>query len=259
MASKLFAMVDDSEIMKHPNQDISHEDVMPSKGKDDKFRFDYKNRFLNLEFSIKVLPEVYEPYELDTRKDDPYFPDTYTVDQIHDKKYVYRKKIYIKERSRSNYSDYAASNNTTVPEFEYFLNMFDDYMPFLNAREVSDFPGATDLQRELMLIEYGTPFATDEDVEYQKIYNSYCWGKEHSDELLGGLHLGENSQEFQILNGEEYEYVNQLNDDQHMIWMYGEFAKPYGFNDCFHRMVPQKKDKNKYRYSIIFNLGLEDQ
>ena len=253
MASKLFAMAPNDMLIQLPNTDGGDNNY--------KFRFDFKNEFMTVEFSLKILPDNFIPEELDTRKDDHTFEKSYPLSEIKNKKYVYRKKLYIREKEKVKYQNYVNTTGKAVPEFQYFLNMFDDLKPILEYYEQNAFNGIQNTQRELMLIEYGTPFANDEDIDYQKIYNSYAWGKEHSDELLGGLHLGENSQEFQIQNLQtgDYEYIDEFNTDLYALWMFGEFSKPYGFQDIFHRMVPQSKDKNKFRYSIIFNLGLEGQ
>ena len=162
--------------------------------------------------------------------------------------YVVRKKFYI-------YDWTGEKLGSVTEELDYFIQMHNDFLPVMETGK-GLFP-RDDIKKwlhKLMVIEYSTPKATDENVMEHRAFNTNRFGDSHCDETFAGLHLGENFIEFQAQNivTENWEYVNGLSDSS-MLWMFGEDAQSCDWKSTFHRMIPSPDTKDT-RYSIIFDL-----
>lgn len=162
--------------------------------------------------------------------------------------YVVRKKCYIYDWTGEKL-EYA------MPELKYFIEMHNDFLPIMNEGKKL-FP-RKDIKKwlhKLMVIEYSTPTATDENVMAHREFNTNRFGDSHCDETFAGLHLGENYIEFQAKNtfNGNWEYIDGL-EDSSMLWMFGEDAQSCNWIPTYHRMIPGM-DTLGTRYSIIFDL-----
>jgi len=171
--------------------------------------------------------------------------------------YVVRKKIYIYPWTGEKiHSHMRQGGPFGYSELLYFINMHHDYMPVLESAHslYSDQPIKRFIHK-LMVIEYSTPTATDDNRVEHRAHNTVRFGGEHCDETLAGLHLGENYQEFQARNTltKCYQYIPDLTQGG-MLWMFGEDAERSGWKTTYHRMVPNSDPDLGIRYSIIFDL-----
>lgn len=167
--------------------------------------------------------------------------------------YVQRRKLYIYDWT-SRFTDYFDA----LPELKYFSRMHDVFKPVLeHYRDECFGDQADDWEKnlyKLMIVQYTTPVATDENRVLHRKHNTERFGDDHCDETLGGLHLGENYQEFQVKNPQgKWEFVPGL-DKSNMLWFFGEFSERSGWNPTYHRMTHNRAPKLGTRYSIIFDL-----
>lgn len=169
--------------------------------------------------------------------------------------YTLRKKVYISDKNVQKYE----SSGIKDPVTEYFLEMKRDFDLILKYYYDHFYPGIQEKYEfwtSLMLIEYACPFATKENSIEQRTLNTEIWGPSHCDETLGGIHLGENVQEFQAsFTGEDgpYQYFDELMDNQYMFF-FGEESEKFGHMPTFHRMIPHPTEPSSTRYSIIMDL-----
>lgn len=162
--------------------------------------------------------------------------------------YVVRKKLYI-------YDWTGEKLGKAAKELDYFIQMHNDFLPIMETGKEC-FP-RDDIKKwlhKLMVIEYSTPTATEENVMQHRYFNTIRFGDSHCDETFAGLHLGENFIEFQAKNtiNDEWEYIDGLSDSS-MLWMFGEDAQSCNWKSTYHRMIPSH-DTTDTRYSIIFDL-----
>jgi hypothetical protein len=170
--------------------------------------------------------------------------------------FVQRKKLYLYNWSRDRYLD----QPERCPELEYFMDMHDDYVPVLEHYVNECYSDQNDNVKfhlyKLMVIEYATPTADEENFIEHREHNTDRFGPDHCDETLGGLHLGENYAEFQAQHPKTGEWSNipELTQDK-MLWMFGEHAERSGWTPTYHRMIhnPDPWIEGN-RYSIIFDL-----
>lgn len=167
--------------------------------------------------------------------------------------YVQRRKLYIYDWT-ARYKDYYDA----LPELKYFADMHTAFKPVLEHYKDECFQDqAADWEKnlyKLMVIQYTTPTADDTNRVAHRKHNTERFGDSHCDETLGGLHLGENYQEFQVKNPQgKWEYVPGLvkNDT---LWFFGEFSERSNWNPTYHRMVLNVNPAHGTRYSIIFDL-----
>lgn len=166
--------------------------------------------------------------------------------------YVERRKFYV-------YPWTAEKMLFEDPIIEYFTNMHRDFSPMLNHIYDSCFVNQhADIEKtiyKLMVIQYNTPTATENNVVEHRAHNTNRFGPDHCDETLGGLHLGENYQEFQAQNTltREWEYIPGLTENN-MLWMFGEHSERSNWRPTYHRMIHNSEPQLGTRYSIIFDL-----
>lgn len=259
MTSRLFKHFSNNQLLQNYKGDKKTQIFYP------KLSYYFKNYYINVDMDIQMIPYDFDDY--DDGLESSYISGNILWDNPQQMQYVCRKKIYIKERTKKMYLD-PCCEDYRIPEIWYFINMYNDFSPVLDYYADLAFPGQ-DTAKELMLISYETPFATENDILKQKDFNAKIWGQSHADELLGGLHLGESEQEFQVENNitGEWEYISSFENNDHTMWMFGEFASPQhamfnmwapkeGFKPTIHGMKANGITKDPARYSIIFNLGV---
>ena len=139
--------------------------------------------------------------------------------------YVVRKKLYI-------YDWTGEKLGKAAKELDYFIQMHNDFLPIMETGKEC-FP-RDDIKKwlhKLMVIEYSTPTATEENVMQHRYFNTIRFGDSHCDETFAGLHLGENFIEFQAKNtiNDEWEYIDGLYDSS-MLWMFVEDAQSCNWN-----------------------------
>lgn len=171
--------------------------------------------------------------------------------------YVVRKKCYLYDWTGQKIKDYVGKGGTfDFSELLYFVNMHEDFQPILEQAHdlYGNMPGIRFIHK-LMVIQYTTPTANDINRVEHRAHNTNRFGGEHCDETVGGLHLGENYQEFQAKNtlSGSYEFIPNLTND-HMLWMFGEYAEAWDWQPTYHRMIPNLDPSLGTRYSIIFDL-----
>lgn len=232
-----------------------------------KLEYFYKDYYINIDIHLMLLPKSFDKFldrhssefRSNLNSDSDYRTGNIDINSPENLQYVVRKKMYFKDRTRMMIDDPMCSDYI-FPEYEYFLGMFDDFKPVLEHYERMTNPNQ-ETQKEMTLISYEVPFATDEDILIQKSFSSNTWGLEHSDELIGALHLGESHQELQVKNIQtaEWEFIPPLSTHDHTLWLWGEYASKFNTNyePTMHRMVSDDISTNRKRYSIIFNLGLK--
>lgn len=183
----------------------------------------------------------------------PYDWDSAPAERIGD--YVMRKKVYLMGWTGEHYQKYAEK----FPELEYFIEMHKDYMPVLEHYYNECFTDQIDtidrVMYKLMVIQYTTPTATEENRTEHRKHNTERFGADHCDETLGGLHLGENYVEFEAQNVKTGDWTNidGLNKNQ-ALWMFSEHAEYSGWKPTYHRMIHNPEPSLGDRYSIIFDL-----
>lgn len=194
-------------------------------------------------------------YDLDTmRGPHDWEHDTDDDEQIGD--YVIRKKLYITQWSKDHIDPILGE----FPELEYFVDMHADFKPVLDHYAEECFKDQhDDIEKyvyKLMVIQYTYPTATEDTLVEHRRFNTERFGPDHCDETLGGLHLGENYQEFQAQNTltNDYEFVSGLTEND-MLWMFGEDAERSNWKPTFHQMVHNPAPGLSTRYSIIFDLN----
>lgn len=268
MCDKLFSSYTDLDLLKHKkNNEVN---------KQYKQVYQYENHYINIDTEIMLLPKSFEKFtdvhsgefRQELQNDDDFR--TGSNDEPSEMQYISRKKIFIKERTPMMFNNQDCDPELRNPDYLYFINMFNNFSPVLDHYSSLICPEEKRVQKELMLICYDVPFATNDDILIQKAFSANTWGLEHADELIGALHLGESHQELQVKNlkTSQWEFIPSLTSNDHSLWMFGEYANPNsvnydqmwapesGFTPTEHRMVSDNISKNKKRYSIIFNLGL---
>ena len=170
--------------------------------------------------------------------------------------YVMRKKLYLYNWSRDRY--YAQSKR--CPQLEYFMDMHDAFVPVLEHYANETFSEYNDRVRfylyKLMVIEYSTPTANEDNFIKHREHNTLRFGPEHCDETIGGLHMGENYNELEAQHptSKQWTGVPELTEPK-SLWMFGEHSERTGWTPTYHRMThnPDPYIEGK-RYSIIFDL-----
>jgi|TARA_R110002124_G_C8861629_1_gene507052 hypothetical protein len=168
--------------------------------------------------------------------------------------HVLRRKIYLFDWTRERMAD---ANIKPTAEIEYFLDLLDVVKPILenyNEECLSD-------QKEnvrfyltkMMLIEYSTPFATDETVVEHRKFNSERFGPSHCDEALLGLHVGESIKEIQTRNHVNGDWT-YLPDNDTCLLLFGEDSANSDWNPTYHRMIHNPNDgSSDSRYVILID------
>ena len=173
-------------------------------------------------------------------------------DQTAQGDYVERKKFYIYPWSAEKF-------HFDDPVVKYFTDMHRDFGKILNHIYDECFQDQhQDVEKtiyKLMVIQYNTPTATENNLVEHRAHNTDRFGPDHCDETLGGLHLGENYQEFQAQNTVtgEWDYIPELTWDKAM-WMFGEHSERSSWKPTYHRMIHNPDPGLNTRYSIIFDL-----
>ena len=173
--------------------------------------------------------------------------------------FVERKKLYIQDKNIMKYQSYLSQGNDPDPLSEYFINMKKDFDEVLRYYFDNLYTGIHDKYKfhtNFMAVKYDCPFATDENSYEQRVYNTNVWGPTHCDESLGGLHLGEDVQEFQAsYTGEEgeYSYIPGLMKNK-TLFFFGEDSQEFGHQPTYHRVIPNPNETKVSRYSIIIDL-----
>ena len=154
--------------------------------------------------------------------------------------YVLRRKIYLYDWTRER----AQEAGIELPEeMDFFLDMIDTFKPMLeHYRDECLADQANDIRfymTKMMLIEYSTPLATDDNRDDHRAFCMERFGDEHCDEALLGLHLGESVIEFEGQNCTtgEWSEVDGLDSDTG-VFLFSEFAERSGWKPTFHRMIP---------------------
>lgn len=235
-----------SELMNmFPNSEYLSQCKLKEGERDPAVKFNYQlmdHEYLNLAFDVQVVDHKNGPYS--------------SADAIN-MEYVYRKKIYISDKNIMKYNNSSEKNAV----YEYFISLKKDFDPVMREYYDSKYLGIRDeykFKTTLMLIEYACPFATDENRIEMRNFNTKVWGKSHCDETLGGIHFGEDVQEFRYsTNGAigPYDYSDGLMKDEYMFF-YGEEAKRFGHTPTYHQMFPHPTEPSSTRYSIIMDLEI---
>ena len=166
--------------------------------------------------------------------------------------YVQRRKVYIYDWTKDELQH-------TTEAIDYFVGMHEAFKPVLEHYLYECYSDQLDLIEKLlyklMIIQYNTPKATEDNRTQHRKFNTERFGDEHCDETLGGLHLGENYAEFRAKNtkSNEWELIHQLADNK-MLWMFGENAERSGLIPTYHGMQHNPDKDLNTRYSIIFDL-----
>ena len=175
-------------------------------------------------------------------------------DDVKSPDVVQRSKIYL-------YSWSEEEINSLIPaELSYFIEMHKDFKPVLEHYLYQNYSDQSELWEDLilyklMIIKYNTPSATEKNrVEHRK-HNSKRFGREHCDETLGGLHLGENYSEFYAKNTKtkERNMITDLTKNK-MLWMHSEHAEQSGWIPTYHGTKHNPQEDLGDRYSIIMDL-----
>lgn len=173
--------------------------------------------------------------------------------------YVRRNKVYVFQWAREGYELKKKSSSMEFPELEYFIRMQEDFQPILEHYYSECFKGLHEnhskVLYKLMVIHYHCPTATEETFVEHRKHNTERFGHSHCDETLGGLHLGENYQEFEALNvkTDEWEVIPGLTKNE-CLWMFSEHAEEADWKPTYHRMIHNPDPTLGERYSIIFDL-----
>lgn len=172
---------------------------------------------------------------------------------------VRRRKVYVFQWAKDAYEYKKEQTGYSFPELEYFIEMQHDFQPVLEHYYnecFSDLHSShTRVLYKLMIINYDNPTATEDNFLEHRKHNTERFGASHCDETLGGLHLGENYQEFEALNvkTDAWEKIPGLTEND-CLWMFSEHAEEAGWKPTYHRMVHNPDPNLKTRYSIIFDL-----
>ena len=170
--------------------------------------------------------------------------------------YVMRKKLYLFPWSNREYDN----QEQILPELQYFMDMHADFMPVLEHYRDECFGDQKDdissYLYKLMVVQYATPKATDINRGDHRAWCTERFGPEHVDETLGGLHLGENYQEFQAKNSatNEWEFVTGLDTSNKVLWLFSEDAEKSGWIPTQHKMIHNQDLSLDMRYMIGFDL-----
>lgn len=169
--------------------------------------------------------------------------------------HVLRRKIYLYDWTRER----AVSAGIILPEeMNFFLDMIDTFKPMLEYYRDECLYDQTDDIRfymtKMMLIEYSTPNATNENRDEHRAHCMERFGDSHCDEALLGLHLGESIVQFEGQNCQTGEWmeVDGLNKDTG-VFMFSEFSERSGWKPTYHRMIPDASRWNDAdaRYVIV--------
>ena len=123
--------------------------------------------------------------------------------------YVQRRKAYIYDWTKDGLQH-------TTEAISYFTGMHEAFKPVLEHYLYECYSDQLDLIEKLlyklMIIQYNTPIATEQNRVQHRKFNTERFGDEHCDETLGGLHLGENYAEFRAKNtkSNKWELIHQL-------------------------------------------------
>jgi len=166
--------------------------------------------------------------------------------------HVLRRKIYIEDTARTRMKE-AGIQPTT--EMEYFMDLLDAVKPIFAHYNKECFVDDDDDVKfyinNIMLIEYSTPYATDETVVEHRKFNTERFGQTHCDEVLFSMHLGETIIEFQTQNNITDDW-SFLPDSDTSALLFGEFAESYGWNPTYHQMIHNTNNgSSDKRYVIL--------
>lgn len=158
---------------------------------------------------------------------------------ISEDDYVLRRKIYLYDWTRER----AEEAGIDLPEeMDFFLDIIDTFKPMLeHYRDECLADQADDIRfymTKMMMIEYSTPNATDDNRDEHREHCMERFGDSHCDEALLGLHLGESVVQFEGQNCQTGEWmeVDGLNKDTG-VFMFSEFSERSGWKPTFHRMI----------------------
>ena len=169
--------------------------------------------------------------------------------------YVLRKKIYIYNWSREHYK----MQQHRDPALEYLMDIHDSFRPvhehYVNECFKDQNPNVKFHLFKLMLIQYSTPTANENNRVDHRWHNTDRFGPDHCDETLAGLHLGESYAEFQaqMPTSGEWADVTDLTKDK-ILFMFGEHSERSGWKPTFHRMSHNPDPRLGTRYSLIMDL-----
>ena len=166
--------------------------------------------------------------------------------------HVLRTKLNVTDKSIINYRQCKKSE-----EFEYFVQMKLDFDEVLLYYYNNLYPKSIREQYDfftcLMAIRYTSMSAKDGNDSDIAKFGTNLWGVQHSDDTLGGLHLGEDVKEFHALYNNEYKSFDELSDN-HTLFFFGQDAEKHGILPTIHGMVPHPNIVSTVRHSIIINL-----
>tara|TARA_Y100001949_G_C15828390_1_gene260928 strand:- start:174 stop:659 length:486 start_codon:yes stop_codon:yes gene_type:complete len=125
-----------------------------------------------------------------------------------------------------------------------------------------DIPSNVNIQRQLNLIRYACPDATDETLAQHRAVSSDRFGVDHIDETLFGLHLGESQPEIHAKPDNDHEdhedqstYVKVNLDNGKILFLCGEWASSIKkVKATNHRLFYNNNYSAPVRYSLILDL-----
>jgi len=168
--------------------------------------------------------------------------------------HVLRRKIYLYDWTRERMKD---GNIQPTAEMEYFLDLLDVVKPILEHYNKECLSDQTDKVKfyliKMMLIEYSTPCATDDNVVEHRKFNTDRFGPSHCDEALLGLHVGESIKEIQTRNHVTGEWT-YLPDNETSLLLFGEDAAKSDWDPTYHRMIHNPNGgSSDSRYVILID------
>jgi hypothetical protein len=206
-------------------------------------------------FNFSYDSHPYFNISIDTKVQDA---SIYATD-VKNYEFTERKKLYIQDKNIIKYQSYLDQGNDRDQLSEYFIDMKTDFDDVMKYYYDNLYPGIHDkysFHTNFMAVKYDCPFATSENAYEQRVFNTNIWGPTHCDETLGGLHLGEDVQEFQAsYTGEdgEYMYIPDLMKNS-TLFFFGEDSVEFGHTPTYHRVIPNPTETKVSRYSIIIDL-----
>ena len=162
--------------------------------------------------------------------------------------YCMRKKIYL------HGDEIPPSTLAVLPELAEFTELYTEFKPRVAEHE-SQFHNQSDIWHyvyQLMLIEYSNNSVPAGEEDRYWTWNFEKFGLPHSDESLGGLHLGENLPGFYIDDCMGRTFYNPSTDDT--LWFWGQESVDSGYEPTVHGVEYLNNSNGENRYSVIFNL-----
>lgn len=240
---QLFGQWQDSELAKTEREKLSDNGQV-------KFYFRRDDLPGSINFDVYPVPLNIECED----RNEYLFPERTAIDVL-ECDYISRTKFIIKEFQVTDYF----INQERTPVYDYFMSMYVDFAPVLEEYRKRYFSNV-DTFFSLNIIKYSVPFATPDNVWWQRKANARLWGVEHYDQNYAGLHLGESSNEFRAYDHITDTWKEVDFNNKRTLFMWGDPAVTNGVTNenwigTQHGMVaPSKSDTNKDRYSIIFDI-----